>query len=249
MASRMATKRLTLEYKSLRESPTPYIDARPSDQDILQWYYVITGPPDTPFAGGQYLGDLKFPPNYPYSPPSIRMLTPSGRFDPGARLCLNMSDFHPETWNPAWNVSTILTGLLSFMCSSEITTGAMQTSTQKKIEFSKRSVKWNMRNPIFIELFSDIHEEIKQSVPDYDTVATIEVIPPTPGDLVKRIHSSYRASAFEAAQQSARAIHKEHLDARRQNIKDDGDGGFPMQTALVVAGAVLAVVVAYAYLC
>lgn len=36
------------------------------------------------------------------------MVTPSGRFEPGKRLCLSMSDFHPESWNPAWKVSTIL---------------------------------------------------------------------------------------------------------------------------------------------
>jgi len=35
----------------------------------------------------------------------------------GCRLCLSISDFHPDTWNPAWSVSTILTGLLSFMVS------------------------------------------------------------------------------------------------------------------------------------
>ena len=34
------------------------------------------------------------------------------------RLCLSISDYHPDTWNPAWSVSTILTGLLSFMVSS-----------------------------------------------------------------------------------------------------------------------------------
>ena len=34
-----------------------------------------------------------------------------------SRLCLSISDFHPDTWNPAWSVSTILTGLLSFMVS------------------------------------------------------------------------------------------------------------------------------------
>ena len=35
------------------------------------------------------------------------------------RLCLSISDFHPDTWNPAWSVSTILTGLLSFMVSQK----------------------------------------------------------------------------------------------------------------------------------
>ena len=33
----------------------------------------------------------------------------------GTRLCLSMSDFHPETWNPGWSVATVAKGLLSFM--------------------------------------------------------------------------------------------------------------------------------------
>ena len=33
------------------------------------------------------------------------------RFKPDTRLCLSISDYHPDTWNPAWSVSTILTGL------------------------------------------------------------------------------------------------------------------------------------------
>ena len=31
---------------------------------------------------------------------SICMLTPSGRFVPNTNLCLSMTDFHPESWNP-----------------------------------------------------------------------------------------------------------------------------------------------------
>lgn len=43
------------------------------------------------------------------------MITPSGRFQVDTRLCLSISDFHPDTWNPSWTVSTILMGLVSFM--------------------------------------------------------------------------------------------------------------------------------------
>lgn len=39
------------------------------------------------------------------------------------RLCLSISDFHPDQWNPSWSVSTILTGLLSFMLETTPTTG------------------------------------------------------------------------------------------------------------------------------
>lgn len=78
-------------------------------------HYVIQGPPETPYEGGEYYGRITFPPEYPFKPPTIRMTTPSGRFQPDTRLCLTMSDFHPSSWNPSWSVSTILNGLLSFM--------------------------------------------------------------------------------------------------------------------------------------
>lgn len=78
-------------------------------------HYVVKGPENTPYEGGYYHGKIIFPGDFPFKPPSIYMSTPNGRFCVNARLCLSISDYHPETWNPAWNVSTILTGLLSFM--------------------------------------------------------------------------------------------------------------------------------------
>lgn len=79
----------------------------------------MTGPEATPYDGGYYHGKLMFPREFPFKPPAIYMITPSGRFKTNTRLCLSISDFHPDTWNPAWSVSTILTGLLSFMVSEE----------------------------------------------------------------------------------------------------------------------------------
>lgn len=78
-------------------------------------HYVVCGPESTPYEGGFYHGKLVFPREFPFKPPSISMITPNGRFKTNTRLCLSISDFHPDTWNPAWSVSTILTGLLSFM--------------------------------------------------------------------------------------------------------------------------------------
>lgn len=80
-------------------------------------HYVVEGPEESPYAGGFYHGKLVFPMEYPFRPPSIYMISPSGRFKTNIRLCLSISDFHPDTWNPAWSVATILTGLLSFMVS------------------------------------------------------------------------------------------------------------------------------------
>jgi hypothetical protein len=44
----------------------------------------------------------------------------SGRFETNTRLCLSMSDFHPETWNPMWSLNCKLEclylGMLVLVC-------------------------------------------------------------------------------------------------------------------------------------
>lgn len=138
------------EYQLMQKNPTPFIEAVPNEENILEWHYIITGPPDGPYAGGQYHGTLTFPADYPFKPPAIRMATPSGRFQTNTRLCLSMSDYHPKTWNPAWNVSTILTGLLSFMGSDEPTVGSINTTDADKKAYAAKSHKWNAElNPAF----------------------------------------------------------------------------------------------------
>ncbi|KAI9820199.1 MAG: Ubiquitin-conjugating enzyme E2 6 [Pycnora praestabilis] len=143
MATRAANKRLAREYKAIQETPPPYIIARPSESNILEWHYILTGPPKTPYENGQYWGTLMFPPDYPFAPPAIRMHTPSGRFQPSTRLCLSISDFHPKSFNPAWEVSTILIGLMSFMTSDEMTTGSVSASDQERKWAAGRTRWWN----------------------------------------------------------------------------------------------------------
>ena len=143
MATKAAHKRLTREYAALQTSPTQYISAHPSESNILEWHYILTGAPSTPYEGGQYWGTLLFPSDYPFAPPAIRMHTPSGRFQPSSRLCLSISDFHPKSFNPAWTVSTILMGLLSFMNSEEMTAGSLSSTTQERRWHAARSRWWN----------------------------------------------------------------------------------------------------------
>lgn len=106
------------------QDPVPYVQAHPLPSNLLEWHYVLQGTPGTDFEGGVYHGKVLFPPTYPFKPPSITMTTPNGRFATNTKLCLSMTDYHPETWNPMWSVGTILTGLLSFMYDSQATTGA-----------------------------------------------------------------------------------------------------------------------------
>ena len=143
MATRAAHKRLTREYAALSRSPPEFITAHPSESNILEWHYILTGPPGTPYENGQYWGTLVFPPDYPFAPPAIRMHTPSGRFRCSERLCLSISDFHPKSFNPAWEVSTILLGVLSFMTSEEMTTGSVSATEAERKVLAARTRWWN----------------------------------------------------------------------------------------------------------
>ncbi|KIP03433.1 hypothetical protein PHLGIDRAFT_121586 [Phlebiopsis gigantea 11061_1 CR5-6] len=166
MASKAAHKRLNKEYVAMQREPPPFVWAAPDEKNILTWNYIIRGPPDSPFAGGEYHGVLLFPSEYPFKPPGIKMLTPSGRFQPDRKICFSMSDFHPGTWNPAWSVATILTGLLSFMLSDEMTTGSVTTSDAEKRAYAARSHSWNLEQRRFKEAFPEYCTTLPRDVPN-----------------------------------------------------------------------------------
>jgi ubiquitin-conjugating enzyme E2 J2 len=166
MAEKACVKRLQKEFRALCKEPVPHVVARPSPSDILEWHYVLEGSEGTPFAGGFYYGKIKFPPEYPFKPPGISMTTPNGRFMTQKKICLSMSDFHPESWNPMWSVSSILTGLLSFMMDNSPTTGSVTTSVADKRQLAKSSLAFNCKNVAFRKLFPEYvekHEEQKAS--------------------------------------------------------------------------------------
>lgn len=83
----------------------------------------------------------------------------SGRFNTNTRLCLSMSDFHPETWVPAWSVASILNGVLSFMLESTPTVGSVEASTAERKRLAIASHAFNRKTPIFCELFPELVQE------------------------------------------------------------------------------------------
>ncbi|KAN0061329.1 Ubiquitin-conjugating enzyme E2 6 [Thecaphora frezii] len=155
MASKAAIRRLTKEAQLMEKDPPPFVFARPKEDNILEWHYILRGPPDTPYAGGEYHGQLLFPPEFPFKPPGIKMTTPSGRFKPDTKICTSMSDYHPHTWQPGWNTSTILIGLLSFMCSEEMTTGSVTGSDADRRTLAARSHEYNLSQKKFCQLFPE----------------------------------------------------------------------------------------------
>lgn len=162
MASKACVARLQKEYAAFLKDPPPNIKAHPSPTNLLEWHYTIEGQKDSEYAGGVYHGKLLFPADYPYKPPSLMMCTPNGRFAPNTKLCLSMTDFHPESWNPMWACSSILQGLASFMYENGTTTGSISSSRAEKQRRAAESLDYNLKNPTFRKLFPDWVEEAER---------------------------------------------------------------------------------------
>lgn len=93
--SSVAQKRLFHEYKNLSQNPPDGITAGPvTEDDMFHWEALIQGPEGTPFEGGIFAAELKFPKDYPLSPPSMKFVGggiwhPNGKL---ARLLDNPAD-------------------------------------------------------------------------------------------------------------------------------------------------------------
>jgi ubiquitin-conjugating enzyme E2 J2 len=135
------------------QDPIPNIEAQPDPSNILEWHFVIIAEPNTPYAGGVYHGKLVFPPDYPFKPPGILFVTPSGRFKPGSKICFSFSDFHPEAWNPIWHVATILNATQSFMNEESRTAGSVTASNPERKKLAQDSLANSCKNPHFRRLF------------------------------------------------------------------------------------------------
>ncbi|KAI8076404.1 ubiquitin-conjugating enzyme/RWD-like protein [Gilbertella persicaria] len=95
-------KRIMQEAKELAKESNYDYDAHPLEDNIFEWHFTVLGPKDTDFDGGRYHGRILLPNEYPFKPPEIIFLTPNGRFELNTKICLSITGFHPEFWQPAW---------------------------------------------------------------------------------------------------------------------------------------------------
>lgn len=162
-ASSNAVRRLQRDLQRIEsEGINPQLKVSPSNHSMLEWHFVLHNLPcDTAYASGRYHGKLIFPEAYPHAPPALFMLTPSGRFETNKRLCLSMTDFHPESWNPAWSIESILVGLISFMVdeADPKAVGALKEPAAKRKQLAKVSHAFNLTDAQFCELFPEFANE------------------------------------------------------------------------------------------
>lgn len=173
-ASAQTLRRINRELQEMLSHPSPHWSIQSIEDNLLEWHFTIRGPPGTEFENGLYHGRLLLPFNYPFAPPSIMLLNPNGRFETNKKICLSMSNYHPELWQPAWGVRTIMEALRSFFPTpAEGAIGGLDWPVEMRKSLAKDSLEWEC--PVCKQMNKDILPYVAE---DVTKSSSSEVTPP-----------------------------------------------------------------------
>ncbi|CAG8579458.1 2592_t:CDS:2 [Diversispora eburnea] len=109
-----ALKRLMTEYR----------------ESFFEWEALIAGPEGTPYEGGIFAAILRFPTDYPLSPPTMKFTC--DMFHPNVCISIlhppgddpNMYESSSERWSPVQSVEKILLSVVSMLAEPNDESGA-----------------------------------------------------------------------------------------------------------------------------
>lgn len=119
--SGIARIRLAEERKQWRKDHPHGFFARPKkladgSMDLMTWDCGIPGKKDTVWEGGMYKIQLKFPEDFPTSPPKCTFIPVifHPNVYPSGTVCLSIVNAH-EDWKPSLTVKQVLLGIQSLL--------------------------------------------------------------------------------------------------------------------------------------
>lgn len=187
MGTAQATRRIQRELKEISESPSRHWTAGPVADDLFEWQFAVRGPPGTDYEGGIYAGRIILPMNYPLAPPSITLLTPNGRWEVGKKICLSNTNYHPDLWQPAWGIRTMMEALRShFPMPGDGAIGAVDWPSELRQQLARESLDWSAQpggktnRELLPELSpEELKEELPEPLPFLPPEEVVEAAPPS----------------------------------------------------------------------
>jgi ubiquitin-conjugating enzyme E2 G1 len=112
----------------LMKSPPEGISVGPKDDNLFVWEVLMVGPPGTLYEGGFFKATLKFPDDFPNSPPEMRFSSEMWHPNvyPDGKVCIsilhppgtdrfNLQESADERWRPILGVEQVLISVLSLL--------------------------------------------------------------------------------------------------------------------------------------
>ncbi|XP_033744449.1 ubiquitin-conjugating enzyme E2 4-like [Pecten maximus] len=108
----MAMRRLNKELTTLKDDPPKNCSVELVGENLFEWQVKLTGPEDTPYAGGVFVLHLNFPTDYPFKSPKVKFHTKiyHPNINSNGDICVNTLD---RKWSPKDTIDKVLSDVLS----------------------------------------------------------------------------------------------------------------------------------------
>lgn len=239
-----AVKRILQELKEMQNNPSDEYMSLPLEDNIFEWQFAIRGPSDTEFEGGIYHGRIQLPPEYPFKPPAFMLLTPNGRFETQTKICLSISQHHPEHWQPSWSVRTALVALIAFMPTKpDGALGSLDYTKEERrtLAIKSRNVAPKFGTPERQTVIDEIHEHLMKKLPPVPELPATNGVAEASDEAKEeeRIEQTEESPIEDEPQRNSvvQNGHELHVDANAGPIAVSFSAGFQMTTQALPAVA------------
>jgi len=146
-----ARRRVFNEVREFYDASLCGIYFAPDESDISKFHAIIVGPKDTPYEGGFLYFYLGIPPNYPWSPPQVKLMTTGSgqvRFNPNlyanGRVCLSiLGTWTGPGWSPSMTLQSVLLSIQTLMSDEPYFNEPAYEGKQQHSKHKKLSKEYN----------------------------------------------------------------------------------------------------------
>merc|ERR1712142_144823 len=188
------------------------------ERNLYDWQVAIFGPPGTLYEGGYFKAIIRFPGDYPFSPPTFKFV--SRMWHPNVfsngEVCISI--LHPpvadvtsgelpqERWNPTQNVRTILMSVISLL-------NEPNTSSPANVDASVMFRRWKDSKGVDKEYENIVRKQVLATKADAEK----------DGVVVPTTLEEYCIKAKPALQKDSEDIDFDDFDDFDDDMDDDDD--------------------------
>lgn len=175
-----ASKLLQNQFKKIQSEPVEGVAVELHEDGLFEWKVYLEGPADTDYAGGIFQLAMKFPQDYPMSPPTVTFVSDFWHPNvyPDGKVCISI--LHPpgedamsgelpsERWLPTQTVATILLSIISLLSAPNTSSPA---NVDASVQWRKDPAGYRQRVQLLIEKANPlVPPNVKIPHPDTDPV-------------------------------------------------------------------------------